>query len=88
MAELLHLRRAGVVGSALLVTPAEADEREGEERVEEVLRELLIRHEISAQFLQAGTPLRTSLTYRRRRTVLRTTPTGGVISREVEEEVG
>ncbi len=88
MAELLHLRRAGVAGSGLLVTPAAVDAREGEDVVEEVLRELLIRHEISAQFLQAGTPLRTSLTYRRRRTVLRSTPTGGVISQEVEEEVG
>ncbi len=88
MAELLHLRRAGVAGSALLVTPAPADEREGEDSSEEVLRELLTRHEIPAQFLQAGTPLAASLTYRRRRTVLLTTPTGGVISREVEEEVG
>ena len=88
MAELLHLRRAGVVGSALLVTPAAVDARAGEAQVEEVLRELLTRHEISAQFLQAGTPLRASLTYRRRRTILRTTPTGGVVSQEVEEEVG
>ncbi len=88
MAELLHLRRAGVVGSALLVTPAAGDVREEEEQVEEVLRELLTRHEITAQFLRAGTPLAASLTYRRRRTVLVSTPTGGVISREVEEEVG
>ncbi|MFZ1753498.1 MAG: hypothetical protein WAU10_07150, partial [Caldilineaceae bacterium] len=80
--------RAGVVGSALLVTPAAADAQEGEEQVEAVLGELLTRHEITAQFLQAGTPLRASLTYRRRRTVLRTTPTGGVVVQEVEEEVG
>lgn len=92
MAELLHLRRAGVVSSAMLVTPAAEDVAEdmaeGEARIQEVLGEMLTRHEISAQFLQAGTPLRASLTYRRRRTVLRTTPTGGVISQEVEEEVG
>lgn len=88
VAELLHLRRAGVVGSALLVTPAAADALAGEEQVEEVLWELLVRHEIPAQFLQAGTPLRTSLTYRRRRTILRTTPTGGVVVQDVEEEVG
>ncbi len=84
MAELLHLRRAGVVGSALLVTPAE----ERDESAQQALWELLVRHEIPAQFLQAGTPLRTSLTYRRRRTILRSTPTGGVVVQEVEEEVG
>lgn len=88
MAELLHLRRAGVAGSALLVSPAADDLQTGEEGAEELLREMLTRHEIPAQFLQAGTPLRASLTYRRRRTVLRSTPTGGVVAREIEEEVG
>lgn len=87
MAELLHLRRAGVVGSTMLVTPADEDALAGEEQVESLLGELLTRHEIQAQFLQAGTPLRASLTYRRRRTILRSTPAGGVISMEVEEEV-
>lgn len=87
-AELLHLRRAGVAGSAILVSPAVDDQRPGEAQAESLLHSLLIRHEIPAQFLQAGTPLRTSLTYRRRRTVLRTTPTGGVVVQDVEEEVG
>lgn len=88
MAELLHLRRAGVVSGALVVTPALTDAPPGDEHAQEVLAEMLARHEIPAQFLQAGTPLRASLTYRRRRTVLRTTPTGGVVAQEVEEEVG
>lgn len=88
MAELLHMRRAGVASSALLVTPAPVDVQAGEEGRQEALRELLARHEIPVQFLQAGTPLRASLTYRRRRTVLRSTPTGGVVAREIEEEVG
>ena len=88
MAELLHLRRAGVVSSALLVTPAAGDVLLDEEHAQDVLGEMLARHEIPAHFLQAGAPLRTALTYRRRRTELRTTPTGGVVVRDVEEEVG
>jgi uncharacterized protein (DUF58 family) len=52
------------------------------------LADLLARQEFPVQFMQAGTPLRPVLTYRRRRTVLLTTPQGGAISREVEEEVG
>jgi hypothetical protein len=38
--------------------------------------------------LQAGDRLTPLLTFRRRRTVLRSTPTGGVVRREIEEEVG
>lgn len=88
LAELLHLRRAGVVSSAMLVTPAAADSQPADAPGQAVLQELLARHEIPAQFLQADTPLRAALTYRRRRTVLRTTPTGGVVAQDVEEEVG
>lgn len=90
VAELLHLQRLGLASSVLFVTPANgqspAEIDEGDETLG--LRSLLAGLEIPAQFLQAGTPLRPALTYRRRRTVVRTTPTGGVVTYEVEEEVG
>ena len=50
--------------------------------------EILTRYEIPKQFMQAGTRLTPALTYRRTRTVLRTTPTGGVVTYEIEEDVG
>lgn len=50
--------------------------------------EILARYEIPVQFLQAGTRLAPAMTYRRRRTVLRTTPSGGVVAYEIEEDVG
>ena len=52
------------------------------------LSEILTRYEIPVQFLQAGTKMTPALTYRRTRTVLRTTPTGGVVAYEIEEDVG
>ena len=52
------------------------------------LIDVLTRHEIPIQFLQAGTRLAPALTYRRTRTILRTTPSGGVVAQEVEEVVG
>ena len=52
------------------------------------LSEILARYEIPVQLLQAGTTLRPALTYRRTRTILRTTPRGGVVAQEVEEDVG
>lgn len=91
IAQLLHLRRSGVDSSVLAVTPA-LDEGDAAAHLiatqEDRLSDLLVRQEMPVRFLQAGTPLRAALTYRRRRTELRTTPTGGVIAREVEEEVG
>ena len=52
------------------------------------LIDVLTRHEIPIRFLQAGTTLAPALTYRRTRTILRTTPSGGVVAQEVEEVVG
>ncbi len=52
------------------------------------LTEILTRYEIPVQFMQAGTNLKPALTYRRTRTVFRTTPTGGVVAYEIEEDVG
>ena len=44
--------------------------------------------DIPAQVLRTDMPLRAALTYRRKRKVIRTTPTGGAYTVEVEEEVG
>lgn len=52
------------------------------------LFDILARYEIPLRFLQAGTRLAPALTYRRTRTILRTTPSGGVVAHEIEEEVG
>ncbi len=52
------------------------------------LRDLLLRHDIPLQSLPADAELPPVLTHRRTRTVLRTTPSGGVIARQIEEEVG
>lgn len=52
------------------------------------LVDILARYEIPLRFIQAGARLTPALTYRRTRTILRTTPSGGVVVHEVEEEVG
>ncbi len=52
------------------------------------LRDLLLRHGIPLQALPADAELPPVLTHRRTRTVLRSTPSGGVIARQIEEEVG
>lgn len=52
------------------------------------LVDILARYEIPLRFMQAGARLTPALTYRRTRTILRTTPSGGVVAHQVEEEVG
>ena len=52
------------------------------------LADILARYEIPLRFMHAGAPLPPALTYRRTRTILRTTPSGGVVAHQVEEEVG
>jgi hypothetical protein len=87
--ELLHLQASGLDSSVLLVEPGQPDGgMPATDGAAETLRGLLARHEIPAQVLEAGTPLRSLLTFRRTRKVIRTTPTGGVVTYEVEEEVG
>ncbi len=49
---------------------------------------LLARLDIPHQLLRTDMRLRAALTYRRRRKVIRTTPTGGAFTVEIEEEVG
>ncbi len=95
ISELVHLQGMGLASSVLLVTPAGAGEApedgaDGRRSMAPAaaLRALLAQQGIPARLLQAGTPLQPALTYRRRRTVLRTTPMGGVVAYEVEEEVG
>lgn len=81
-AELLHQQAQGVVSSLMLVTPA------GVEDAAAAVQNLLARHEIPAQTWAVGTHLPAALTFRRTRTIVRSTPTGGVATYEVEEEVG
>jgi hypothetical protein len=88
VAELLHLQASGLDSSVLLIEPGnEQGDGDGRGSAEQ-MRNLLARHEIPAQVLQAGVPLKSVLTFRRTRKVIRSTPTGGVVTYEVEEEVG
>ncbi|MDQ3249510.1 MAG: DUF58 domain-containing protein [Chloroflexota bacterium] len=83
VAELVHLQSLGLASSVLLVTGV-ADKPE----TGEGYRSLLARYEIGLQTMPAGTRLPPALTFRRKRKVIRNTPTGGAVTYEVEEEVG
>jgi hypothetical protein len=52
------------------------------------LQELLIMQRVQTEVIQASDHYAPLLTYRRRRTVVRSTPSGGVATYEVDEEVG
>jgi uncharacterized protein (DUF58 family) len=82
IAELLRAQRIGLASSVLLVTVPE-DEPAGTD-----LLRRLTAIDIPAQLLRTDASLRAALTYRRTRKVIRTTPTGGAYTVEVEEEVG
>jgi uncharacterized protein (DUF58 family) len=82
LAELIHFQAGGVASSVLLVSTDD-----DEAAIAEV-RRLLVEHGIGVDELPVGAALRPMLTYRRRRVELRSTPTGGVVAVEVEEEVG
>ena len=79
---LVQLQRRGVNSTVLLVTSAE------EQRAADALATLLVRQGIGVQSIPAALRLPTALTFRRKRRVIRNTPTGGVVTYEVEEEVG
>jgi uncharacterized protein (DUF58 family) len=83
VAELVHLKGVGVYSSVILVGSTDADLH-----VVDATKALLARMEIPCSVIMAGEPLSALLTFRRRRRVVRTTPTGGVVSYEVDEEVG
>jgi hypothetical protein len=82
VAELIHLHSLGLAGSVLAVLAPE--ESEG---ASESLRGQLARYDIPLHAMRTGTRLPTALTFRRTRKVVRSTPRGGVVTYEVEEEV-
>ncbi|MBO9346599.1 MAG: DUF58 domain-containing protein [Chloroflexi bacterium] len=82
IAELMRAGRQGLFSSVLAVAAPEQSMH-----VDECLA-LLTRLDIPHQLLRTDLRLRAALTYRRRRKVIRTTPTGGAFTVEVEEEVG
>lgn len=87
VAELLHLGRVGVAGTVLLVeAPANAYPQDSAAAAR--ITDLVNRYGIAAERLVSGVDLQPALTYRRKRTVLRSTPSGGVVAQEVVEEVG
>jgi uncharacterized protein (DUF58 family) len=83
VAELIHLKGVGVDCSVVLIVPAD-----GDLQAAEAVQALLARMDIPCTLMMAGASLPALLTFRRRRRVIRTTPTGGVVSYEVDEEVG
>lgn len=93
--ELVYLQGVGLASSVLLVetTPSTPStqptppQKNGNQAAE-AIQSLLARIDVPVQILQAGQPLRAALTFRRTRRVVRTTPSGGVVVYEVEEEVG
>ena len=83
IAELVHLRGLGVSSSVVLIAPAT-----DETKAAAVIQGMLARMDIPCTVMVAGATLPALLTFRRRRRIVRTTPTGGVVSYEVDEEVG
>lgn len=82
IAELVRAGGQGLFSSVLAVAaPTHAD-------AAEAALTLLARLDIPHQLLRTDVRLRAALTYRRTRKVIRTTPTGGAFTVEVEEEVG
>lgn len=81
VAELVH-GQSRLAGTVYLIEAAEAEDSSAS------LRALLSGFDIPVQTLPAGTPLESALTYRRTRRVIRSTPAGGAVALEVEEEVG
>jgi len=86
LAELVHVRSHSA-GSVLLIVPEDATPDE-QARHFAPLQKMLAQNNIPVRLFNAGDPLPSVLTYRRTRKVIRTTPSGGAIAYEVEEEVG
>jgi hypothetical protein len=55
---------------------------------DEPVHALLVRYNIPVQTFVTSAQLPAALTFRRTRTVIRSTPTGGVVTFEEEVEVG
>jgi hypothetical protein len=91
LVELLHLQSVGLDSSVLLVAhsgPVDGQAAALDVAAAERLRGLLAGYDIPCQVMDTAAKLRSVLTFRRTRTLVRTTPTGGVVTYEVEEEVG
>jgi hypothetical protein len=90
IAALLQLQSNGLQSSVMLVQPADRNGEgiETDGLLGSELRMILAEQGIASQRVRAGTYLPAVLTFRRTRKVIRTTPTGGVIAYEVEEDVG
>lgn len=93
LSELISLRSQELSACVLGILPAAATTQEekaseGREGLQLLLASNLARYDVPTQTLAVGTRLRPLITFRRRRTELRSTPTGGVVRVEVEEEVG
>ena len=82
-AQLVHLQATGVTSTVCLVS-IDAVGREQDEAV----RTLLTRYNIPVQSFVTSAQLPAALTFRRTRKVIRSTPTGGVVTFEEEVEVG
>ncbi len=81
-AQLVRLTERGLATGLLLVTTDATAAAAAE------VAALLAGHNLPVERLPVDLPLPSALTHRRRRTLLRTTPRGGTIAVEVEEEVG
>ena len=79
---LLDLRSSELAASVLWIAPSTLGDTHAEYQTQ------LARFDIPSQVLTVGSPMRSLLTFRRRRTELRSTPRGGTVVVEVEEEVG
>jgi uncharacterized protein (DUF58 family) len=88
LSELVHLRASGLDSSVLLIAQEKEDDAADAHSGTDTLRRLLVREDIPCQVLYTGRPLQPALTYRRTRRVVRSTPTGGVVTYDVEEDVG
>jgi uncharacterized protein (DUF58 family) len=82
IAELVRAGGQGLFSSVLAVMTPEQEAETAD------CMELLARLDIPHQRLRTDVRLRAALTYRRTRKVIRSTPTGGAFTVEVEEEVG
>lgn len=80
--ELLQVQAAGLAAGALIVT------QEQDEEAARATRALVAQLDVPAQVLPVTDKLPPLVTYRRKRTIYQSTPTGGVVVREIEEEVG
>jgi len=85
---LARLNSAGAGSSVVLVTPDDPVATQTVAQTMASYTEMLALLDAPVTHICAVADLPTMLTYRRRRTVVRSTPTGGVISQEVDEEVG